>query len=117
MFNEPHEDAEIAIVVKRIKTVKEIKGNMRNSQIAERVEVSENVDSQVGKVGDSEFNFLKFLRATDLMFECGHLLDMSKSILKDRGVTGSCLEICGARKLLGASLSELLKAKVEKGFM
>ena len=44
-FNEPHEDAEIAIVVERLKTVKEIKGNMRNSQTAERVEKSLRVKS------------------------------------------------------------------------
>ena len=48
VFNELHEYleqsfcAEIAIVVKRLKTVKEITGNMRNSQTAERVEESEN---------------------------------------------------------------------------
>ena len=71
VLNELHEDAEIAIVVKRRKTVKEIKGNMRNWQTAERVEKYENDESQVGKVGECEFNVLKFLRATDLMFECG----------------------------------------------
>ena len=60
MFNEPVEDAEIAIVVKRLLTVKEIKGNMRNSQTAERVEKSENDESQVGKVGECELNVLKF---------------------------------------------------------
>ena len=48
VFNEPVEDAEIAIVVKRLLTVKEIKGNMRNSQTAERVEKSKNDESQVG---------------------------------------------------------------------
>ena len=58
--------AEIAIVVKRLKTVKEIKGNMRNSQTAERVVKSENDESQVGKVGECEFNVLRFLRATDV---------------------------------------------------
>ena len=70
VFDELHEDGEIAIVVKRLKTVKEIKGDMGNSQTAERVEKSENDESQVGKVGECEFNVLKFLRATDLMFEC-----------------------------------------------
>ena len=55
VFNELHADAEIAIVVKRLKTVKEIKGKMRNSQTAERVEKSENDESQVGKVGECEF--------------------------------------------------------------
>ena len=80
VFNELHEYleqsffAEIAIVLKRLRTVKEIKGNMRNSQTAEHVEKSENEESQVGKVGECEFNVLKFLRATDLMFfECGRL--------------------------------------------
>ena len=78
MFNELHEYleqsfcAEIDIVLKRLKTVKEIKGNMRNSQTAERVEKSENEGSQVGTVGECDYNVLKFLRATDLMFfECG----------------------------------------------
>ena len=48
VFNELHEYleqsfcAEIAIVVKRLKTVKEIKGNMRNSQTAEHVVKYEN---------------------------------------------------------------------------
>ena len=49
VFNELHEDAEIAIVVKRLKTVREIKGNMRNSQTAERVDKSQNEESQVAK--------------------------------------------------------------------
>ena len=77
MFNVLHEDleqsfcAEIAIVVKHLKIVKEVKGYMRNSQTAERVEKSENEESQVGNVGECEFNVLKFLRATVLMFECG----------------------------------------------
>ena len=71
VFNEPHEDAEIAIVAKRLKTVKEIKGNMRNSQTAERVEKFENEESQVGKVGECGFNVLKFFRATDPVFKCG----------------------------------------------
>ena len=77
VFNELHEHleqsfcAEIAIVVKRPKTVKEIKGHMRNSQTAERVEKSENDESQGGEVGECGFNVLTFLRATDLMFECG----------------------------------------------
>ena len=44
--------------------------NMRNSQTAARVEKSENEESQVGNVGECEFNVLKFLRSTDLMFEC-----------------------------------------------
>ena len=42
---------------------------MRNLPTAERVEKFENVESQDRKVCESEF--LKFLRATDLMFECG----------------------------------------------
>ena len=77
VFNELHEYleqsfcAEIVIVVMRLKTVKEIKGNMRNSQTAERVVKCENDESQVGKVGECEFNVKKCLRATDLMFECG----------------------------------------------
>ena len=49
--------AEIAIVEKHLKTLKETKGNKSIVQTAERVEC--------------EFNVLKFLRATDLMFECG----------------------------------------------
>ena len=59
-FNELHEDpeqsfcAEIAFVVKRLKTEKEIKGNMRNSQTAARVEKSESEEPQVGKVGECE---------------------------------------------------------------
>ena len=32
---------------------------------------SESEESQAGKVGECDFNVLKFLRATDLMFECG----------------------------------------------
>ena len=56
VFKEPHEDleqsfcAEIAIVVKHLKTVKETKGNKRIMQTAERVEKSENEESRVGKV-------------------------------------------------------------------
>ena len=56
VFNELHEDleqsfcAEIAVVVKRPKTEKEIKGNMRNLQTAERVEKSQNVEFQNGSV-------------------------------------------------------------------
>ena len=57
--------------MEHLKTVKEIKGHMRNSQTAERVVKTENEESQDGKVGDFEFNVLKFLPATDLMFECG----------------------------------------------
>ena len=49
--------AEIAIVEKHLKTLKETKGNKSIVQTAERVEC--------------EFNVLKFLRATDLMFKCG----------------------------------------------
>ena len=77
VFNVLHENleqsfcAEIATVVKHLTIVKEIKGNMRNSQTAERVEKSESEESQVGKVGECEFNVLKVLRSTDLMFECG----------------------------------------------
>ena len=77
VFKEPHEDleqsfcAEIAIVVKHLTTVKETEGNKRIMQTAERVERSENEESQVGKVDECEFNVLTFFRATDLMFECG----------------------------------------------
>ena len=77
MFKEPHGDleqsfcAENAIVVKHLKTVKETKGNKRIMQTAERVEKSENEESQVGKVYECEFNVLKVFRETDLMFECG----------------------------------------------
>ena len=77
VFNVLHEDleqsfcAEIAIVEKHLKTLKETKGNKSIVQTAERVERSEKEESQVGKVGACEFNVLKFLRATDLMFECG----------------------------------------------
>ena len=55
VFKEPHEDleqsfcAEIAIVVKHLKTVKETEGNKRIMQTAERVERSENEESQVGQ--------------------------------------------------------------------
>ena len=67
MFKEPHEDleqsqsfcAEIAIVVKHLKTVKETKGNKRIMQTAEREEKSENEESQVGKLYECEFNVLK----------------------------------------------------------
>ena len=57
VFSVLHEDleqsfcAEIAIVEKHLKMVKEIIGNMRNSQNAERVGSSEKEESQVGKVG------------------------------------------------------------------
>ena len=80
VFNVLHEDleqsfcAEIAIVEKHLKTLKETKGNKSIVQTAERVERSEKEESQVGKVGkvgECEFNVLKFLRATDLMIECG----------------------------------------------
>ena len=74
VFNELHEYsvcAEIATVVKRLKTVKEIKGNMRNSRTARCVVKSEKDDSQVGKVGGCESNVFKFLRESDLMPECG----------------------------------------------
>ena len=66
--------AEIAIVEKHLKNLKETKGNKSIVQIAERMERSEKEESQVGKVGkvgECEFNARKFLRATDLMFECG----------------------------------------------
>ena len=43
--------AEIAIVVKHLKTLKETKGNKSIVQTAERVERSEKEESQVGKVG------------------------------------------------------------------
>ena len=49
VFNEPHEDVEIAIVVKRLKTIKEIKGNMRTRKLL-NVWMSENEGSQLGKV-------------------------------------------------------------------
>ena len=77
VFNELHGDleqsicAEIAIVVKRLKTEKEIKRAMRNLQTAERVEKSEKVESQDRKVRECELNVLKFLQTTDLMFKCG----------------------------------------------
>ena len=77
MFKEPHEDleqsfcAEIAIIEKHLKTVKEAEGNKRIMQTAERVERSETEESQVGKVYEYEFNVLTVFRATDLMFECG----------------------------------------------
>ena len=77
VFNVLHEDleqsfcAEIAIVEKHLKTLKETKGNKSIVQTAERVERSEKEESQVGKVGECEFNVLKFFRATDLMFKCG----------------------------------------------
>ena len=80
VFNEPHEDleqtfcAEIAIVEKHLKTVKETEGNKRIMQTAERVERSDNEESQVGKVEnvyECAFNVLIVFRATDLMFGCG----------------------------------------------
>ena len=77
VFKEPHEDleqsfcAEIAIVEKHLKTVKETKGNKRIVQTAERVERSEKEESQVRKVDECEFNVLTVFRATDVMFECG----------------------------------------------
>ena len=52
----------------------DLKGNKSIVQTAERVERSEKEEFQVGKVGkvgEYEFNVLKFLRASDLMFECG----------------------------------------------
>ena len=49
VFNEPHEDAEIAIVVKRLNTVKEINGNMRTRKLL-NVWKSETKESQVGRV-------------------------------------------------------------------
>ena len=77
MFKENHEDreqsfcAEIAIIEKHLKTVKETEGNKRIMQTAERVERSENEESQFGQVDECEFNVLTIFRATDLMFECG----------------------------------------------
>ena len=56
VFKELHEDleqsfcAEIAIVEKHLKTVKETEGNKSIVQTDERVERSENEESQVGKV-------------------------------------------------------------------
>ena len=63
--------AKITILAKHLKTVKETEGNKRVMQTAERVERSENEESQVGKVDECEFNVLTVFRATDLMFECG----------------------------------------------
>ena len=63
--------AEIAIVAKHLKTVKETEGNKRIMQTSERVERSENEESQVGKVDECEFNVLTVFRAMNLMFECG----------------------------------------------
>ena len=57
--------------MKHLKTVKETKGNKTILQTGERVEKSENEESQVGKVYECEFNVLKVFRATDLMYECG----------------------------------------------
>ena len=77
MFNVLHEDleqsfcAELAIVEKHLKTLKETKGNKSIVQTAERVERSEKEESQVGqvgKVGECEFNVLTVFRAADLMF-------------------------------------------------
>ena len=62
VFNELHEDAEIAVVVKSLKTVKEISRVTRNSQRMASLKL---------EVGECELNVVKFLRATDLMFECG----------------------------------------------
>ena len=56
VFNVLHEDleqsfcAEIAIVEKHLKTLKETKGNKSIVQTAERVERSEKEESQVGKL-------------------------------------------------------------------
>ena len=66
-----HFCVEIAIIVKHLKNAKEVKGDKRIMQAAERVERSENVESQGGKVYECEFNVLKVFRAPDLMFECG----------------------------------------------
>ena len=91
MFKEPHEDleqsfcAEIAIVEKHLKTVKETESNKRIMQTAERVERSENDESQVGKVDECEFNVLIVFRATDLMFECG-LTYTAASCKAERGM-------------------------------
>ena len=77
MFKEPHEDleqsyrAEIDTIEKHLKTVKETEGDKRIMQTAERVERSENKESQVGKVDECEFNVFTVFRATDLMFERG----------------------------------------------
>ena len=63
-----------SLLSRSISRLKETKGNKSIVQTAERVERSEKEESQVGKVGkvgECEFNVLKFLRATDLMFECG----------------------------------------------
>ena len=51
--------------------MKETEGYKRIMQTAERVERSENEESQVGRVDECEFNVLTVFRATDLMFECG----------------------------------------------
>ena len=77
MVNEPYEirsnpfRAEIAIVEESLGTVKEIKGHTRNSQAIECVERSENVESQTGAIGESEFSVIEFLRVTDVMLWCG----------------------------------------------
>ena len=68
---EYHFGAEIDIIVKHLKNAKEVKGDKRIMQAAERVERSENLESQCGKVYECEFNVLKVFRAQDLMFECG----------------------------------------------
>ena len=74
--NERNEDleqsffAEIAIVEKLLKTVKETKGNKSIVQTGEHVERSENEESD-WKVDEREFNVLTVFRATDLMFKCG----------------------------------------------
>ena len=68
VVNEAHEDseqsfrAEIAVVEERLRTVKEIKGHTRNSQAVECVERFENVESQTGEMGESEFNVIEFVR-------------------------------------------------------
>ena len=100
VFNVLHEDleqsfcAEIAIVEKHLKTLKETKGDKSIVQTAERVERSEKEESQVGKVGECEFNVLKFLRATDLMFECG-LTYTAASLMAERAcVNMTSILIC-----------------------
>ena len=62
--------AEIDIVAKHLKTVNETEGNKRIMQTAERVERSENEESQVGKVYECEFNVLTVFRATGPDVHC-----------------------------------------------
>ena len=104
MFNVLHEVldqsfcAEIAIVEKHLQTLKETKGNKNIVKTAERVERSEKEESQVGKVGkvrECVFNVLKFLRATDLMFECGLTYTAASRKAERARVNMTSILICG----------------------